>query len=208
MEPLKYSALSVDCTVSSKQKSSAKKPSKSFYDITFASSDARFDFIIFQNFYVASITIKQFCGEETTKYELDQPENWNIVLSNYKLMNNAHFEGDAQNWHIIGREHFNGSLNIENLSVLRVFMNAPSPSWLDFSLKNINLYYKKTHVVFKQEKSKVKKTPFGQFKKMIKENMKVIQKDTTVKGKKNVPEYDQTMDRTDEVRKIELPYRP
>ena len=64
----------------------------------------------------------------------------------------------------------------------------------------------KTQLVYKPEK-KVKRTPFGEFKKMLKDNMKIIKKDQTSKGEKNVPEYDQTMTVGDEVRKIELPYR-
>ena len=31
-------------------------------------------------------------------------KNWVSVLKNYQLMRNAHFENDAQNWHIIGVE--------------------------------------------------------------------------------------------------------
>lgn len=30
--------------------------------------------------------------------------NWVTVLKDYQLMRNAHFETDAQNWHIIGTE--------------------------------------------------------------------------------------------------------
>ena len=118
---------------------------------------------MFQNFYVASITIKQYKGVGSSKAELDKPENWKIVLSNYKLMNNAHFEGDAQNWHIIGKELFNENFDMENLNILRIFLTAPSPSWLDFYIKNFAVYYKKTEIVFKPEK-KVKRTPFGELK--------------------------------------------
>ena len=31
-------------------------------------------------------------------------KNWKTILKNYTLMQNAHFETDAQNWHIIGAE--------------------------------------------------------------------------------------------------------
>ena len=30
--------------------------------------------------------------------------NWTSVLKNYTLMQDAHYENDAQNWHIIGIE--------------------------------------------------------------------------------------------------------
>ena len=134
--------LPVDCTVSSKQKNQSKKPSKSFYDISFVSKDSSLNYIIFQNFYVATITIKQYKGVGDSKAELEKPDNWKTVLSTYKLMNNAHFEGDAQNWHIIGTELFNDKFEPNNLSILRIYMNAPSPSWLDFYLKTITVHYK------------------------------------------------------------------
>lgn len=31
-------------------------------------------------------------------------KNWISILKNYRLMVDAHFENDAQNWHIIGAE--------------------------------------------------------------------------------------------------------
>ena len=51
---------------------------------------------MFQNFYTYSITIRQLFGEKGAK-----DAKWKTVLRNYKLMKNPHFEGDAQNWHII-----------------------------------------------------------------------------------------------------------
>uniref|UniRef100_A0A7S3JF62 Uncharacterized protein n=1 Tax=Euplotes harpa TaxID=151035 RepID=A0A7S3JF62_9SPIT len=134
--------LQVDCTVSSKQKNFSKKPSRAYYDINFNAKDSGFNYMLFQNFYVASITIKQYKGENETKAELEKAANWKTILPNYKLMNNAHFEGDAQNWHIIGTELFNEKFDRSDLSVLRIFLNAPSPSWLDFYLKSISVYYK------------------------------------------------------------------
>jgi hypothetical protein len=38
--------------------------------------------------------------KELRKFE----NNWVTVLKDYQLMRNAHFETDAQNWHIIGTE--------------------------------------------------------------------------------------------------------
>ena len=175
--------LPVDWTVSSKQKNSPKRPWKTFYDITFNSDVTGFNYIIFQNFYVFTITVKQYKGEDDSRAEMDKPENWKTVLANYKLMKNAHFEGDAQNWHIIGTELFNDKFDTNCLSTLRIYMNSPSPSWLDFSLKNISVYYKK---------------------KALKEDIKAGKKTPASKGEKTVLEYDQTMNVTDEVRKIAM----
>ena len=87
--------------------------------------------------------------------------------------------------------------------VLRLFLSSPSPSWIDYYLKNIQVYYKKADTPVKPQK-KVKRTPFGEFKKTLKDNLKVIKKSQVVVGEKTVLEYDQTMSSTDEVRKVEL----
>ena len=47
------------------------------------------NYIYFKNHYTFSITVKQLeAGEKTDA-------NWVTVLNDLKLMNNAHFEGDA-----------------------------------------------------------------------------------------------------------------
>jgi len=35
---------------------------------------------------------------------MKEDKNWVSVLKNYQLMADAHYENDAQNWHIIGVE--------------------------------------------------------------------------------------------------------
>ena len=184
--------MQLDCVISPKQKNQAKKPSKAYYDITFSSKDKGFNYIIFQNFYVAAITIKQYQGESDSKAELEKKDNWRTILSNYKLMKNAHFEGDAQNWHIIGAELFNDKFDRSNLSIFRIFLNAPSPSWLDFYLKNISVYYKKASFTYKPPKT-VKRTPFGEFRKALKDNLKVIKKSSLNKGENGASEYGTSM---------------
>ena len=60
-----------------------------------------------QNFYTFAITVKQFiapANSSNVKEEMKDDKNWVSILKNYKLMNDAHFENDAQNWHIIGVE--------------------------------------------------------------------------------------------------------
>ena len=205
MEYKKYSVLPVTCQISSKNTTSMKKPSRSYYDISFSSTDTIFNYIIFCNFYVASITIKQYIGDSQSKAELEKQNNWCTILPNYKLMKNAHFEGDAQNWHIIGTELFNSKFDRNNCSLLRIYLHAPSPSWLDFYLKNISVYYKKASISIKPAKV-VKRTPFEEFRSSLKKNLKMIKQPPVVKGEKSVPEYDQTLGVTDEVRKIDLPY--
>ena len=64
---------------------------------------AFFHYIVLQNFYTYSVTVKQSkasSNAETRKSE----SGWVTILKDYQLMRNAHFETDAQNWHIIGTE--------------------------------------------------------------------------------------------------------
>lgn len=59
---------------------------------------------MFQNFYTAQISIKQFIGSSGSnmREEMKLEKNWVTVLHNYSLMIDPHSESDAQNWHIIG----------------------------------------------------------------------------------------------------------
>ena len=55
--------------------------------------------------------------------EMRNEANWVTVLKNYRLMKNAHYEGDAQNWHIVGIELFNSKFNLRSLRNLRVYLH-------------------------------------------------------------------------------------
>ena len=68
--------------------------------------------------------------------------NWVTILKNYRLMKNAHYEGDSQNWHIIGMELFNSKFNLRTLRSLRIYLHQPSPSWIDNTLRSIAVYAK------------------------------------------------------------------
>ena len=59
-----------------------------------------FHYIVLQNFYTYSVTIKQCKTGQNPKNE----SSWVTILKDYQLMRNAHFETDAQNWHILGTE--------------------------------------------------------------------------------------------------------
>ena len=85
-------------------------PSKQYIEITFTkpADIALFSHMAFQNFYTYSVTITQFISPtqaaNPSREEMKNEANWIPVLKNYKLMKNAHYEGDAQNWHIVGIE--------------------------------------------------------------------------------------------------------
>ena len=46
--------------------------------------------------------MKQFTGKNAS--DRKDEKNWKTILKNYSLMENPHYETDAQNWHIIGTE--------------------------------------------------------------------------------------------------------
>ena len=83
--------MTMDATVSNKQTVQPSRPSKVYIEVQFNkdSEAPSFQYLIFQNFYVYSITVKQFklppsCSDikEAKKVEA----NWVTVLKNYRLM--------------------------------------------------------------------------------------------------------------------------
>ena len=107
----KFSIKVADCTISNKVNTKSQKPCQSYFDITLNkdSEIAFISYIVFQNFYTNQITIKQFIPESgpissVTKEDLQNEKQWVTILKDYQLMRNAHFENDAQNYHIIGIE--------------------------------------------------------------------------------------------------------
>ena len=105
----KYTIKQADITVSNKSASKPQRPCTHHIDITFNKDNkiAFFSYLTLQNFYTHAITIKQFVAPASStnpKEELKEDKNWVSILKNYRLMGDAHYENDAQNWHIIGAE--------------------------------------------------------------------------------------------------------
>lgn len=110
-EENKFSIKVADCSISNKINQKPQKPSLSYFEITL-NKDAELAFlayIVFQNFYTSTITIKQFVPLQggiasVSKEDLKNEKQWVTILKDYQLMHNAHFENDAQNYHIVGIE--------------------------------------------------------------------------------------------------------
>ena len=105
----KFNIKACDVTVSNKTSTKTTKPSPTYIELTFNKDNeiAFFSYLTFQNFYTHMITIKQFIPPSAGangREEMKNEKNWVSVLKNYQIMRNAHFENDAQNWHIIGVE--------------------------------------------------------------------------------------------------------
>ena len=67
------------------------------------------------------------------------------------------------------------------MKTLRVYLKQPSPNWLEFTIRDVQLFMKKTA---KQQQSyldtradKVASNPFDAFKSQIKRNLKNMKKD-------------------------------
>ena len=166
MEACQYSAEPVACSISSKISESPSKPTKSYIEIIFENPEQGFNFMIFQNFYTASITIKVLKTGSMPELE----DSWTTVYWK-ELMRNAHFEGDAQDWHyILAQSSFNQNFDRSNCKMMRIYLQQPSPSWMDFYIKNINVYNKWIVSFQKQPKKKALNggSKFEQLRKGIK----------------------------------------
>lgn len=103
-EDQKFNIVQADCHISNKQSTKSQRPCQAYIEIEFRKENetSHFNYLIFQNFYCHQITIKQFTGKNPADRKDDK--NWKSILKNYTLMQNPHYESDAQNWHIIGVE--------------------------------------------------------------------------------------------------------
>ena len=105
----KFTIKQADTTISNKVATKQTRPCQHYIDITFNKDNevTFFSYITLQNFYTHAITIKQFIAptnSQNPREEMKDERNWTSVLKNYTLMQDAHYENDAQNWHIIGIE--------------------------------------------------------------------------------------------------------
>jgi hypothetical protein len=96
-----------------------------FVDISFPDITTLPDVIVFQNYYSSSMTIAQ-------QVAVDE---FVTILDHYQLMNDAHSESEAQNWHEIDCKLFNG--NYKPGATMRFTLYQPDPSWLKYEIQNI-----------------------------------------------------------------------
>lgn len=85
------------------------------------SAQKRLDAIVFRNFYCSHISIKQCRAGRNAKVgaaATNRPggsatlesDPWVTILRDRALMENPHFEDDAQDWHVISVEEFDQEL--------------------------------------------------------------------------------------------------
>lgn len=147
-----------DATVSDAIWTKRSRPCKAYYEIDFEHTGLRF--IRFRNFYTAFISIQQFFHTSTdssnsvsSTNKLEQQDiqrslssddseegYWETILKRVVLMEQPHFESQAQDWHTIPTSSFSKLWQPEKLTKLRIFIFQPSPCWLKFELHDFEFY--------------------------------------------------------------------
>jgi hypothetical protein len=94
----------IQISIAEKKRTNALKPDAAYLDITFPPSSAP-TYIVFQNYYVTSITIKQIF-----------PNTMKTILKNFRLTYWSHFENEAENWYILPTSRFNNKYLPNQLS--------------------------------------------------------------------------------------------
>jgi hypothetical protein len=69
-----------------------QRPCEMYYEITFPSSAEDLFSVQFQNYYCTWLTVKARERDDT---------RWRTVLKRRRLMEDAHYEDDAQDWHSV-----------------------------------------------------------------------------------------------------------
>ncbi|EQC41782.1 hypothetical protein SDRG_00645 [Saprolegnia diclina VS20] len=94
--------------------------------VTLLSPPVRLTHISFQNYYTASLRIDQVLfGGKTT-----------CVVANLPLMAKAHYEDDAQNWHVLKHDHLPG-LDAARATGFVFYLTQPSPLWDKWELQQL-----------------------------------------------------------------------
>jgi len=102
-----------------------------YYDIQSKSNSIKFDYVFFKNFYVASISLIAYCGNESI-----------TLLNNYTIMNDANTEEGSERYILISSKEFEVDENkFKDLKInsLKLYIFQPSLLWNLFYLKNLKI---------------------------------------------------------------------
>mmetsp|Transcript_29853 Transcript_29853/g.65263 ORF Transcript_29853/g.65263 Transcript_29853/m.65263 type:complete len:245 (-) Transcript_29853:190-924(-) len=124
----------IPCRVGEVTHTRPKPPCRHFIDIRL-DRRSRVQLLAFRNFYVAAITVKVKTYTDSDGVSQD----WTPVLTDFMLMNDPHYEDDAQMDHVVNLVGLDPTLYV---SKLRVYMMQPSPVWLskNFHLQHLTCY--------------------------------------------------------------------
>ena len=102
-----------------------------YYDIRSTSNLIKFDYIFFKNFYVASISLVAYCGDEAIN-----------LLNNYIIMNDPNTEEDSERYILISSKEFEideNKFKELNINSLKLYVFQPSLLWNSFFLRNLKI---------------------------------------------------------------------
>ncbi|KAF0737269.1 hypothetical protein Ae201684P_006608 [Aphanomyces euteiches] len=98
-------------------------------EVIFRSPPSNLSHITFQNYYVASLRIDQVINGRS-----------DVILEKRSLMDDAHHEDDAQNWHIIKREELGSHFDSTSVEKLIFYLTQPSPLWEKWELRTLKVF--------------------------------------------------------------------
>ena len=107
-----------------------------FYEISSNHNNIKFDYIIFKNFYVASISLIAYSGTES--YNL---------LNNYTIMNDPNTEEDSERYIVISSKEFDIEENkFKEIKInnMKLYIFQPSLLWNCYYLKNLKVINSET----------------------------------------------------------------
>lgn len=127
----KYAPVQIFCSPTIVRKDNAK-PMCSYFDVSFLDPGSLIGSplhaLVFDNFYVSSISCAQQISDGTEF----------IILDRKLLMpSNASAEGSQQTFHILTSE-FNS--RYQEALPIRIYLFQPSPQWTSFDLKNVKAF--------------------------------------------------------------------
>ena len=102
-----------------------------YYEITSEDNKIKFDYIFFKNFYVASISLIAYCGNECIN-----------LLNNYTIMSEPNTEEDSERYILISSKEFEIEENkFKDLVInsLKLYIFQPSLLWNCFYLRNLKI---------------------------------------------------------------------
>jgi hypothetical protein len=119
-------------------------PHQAFIDVHFPEAPVDLQWITFENYYSASISILHSPQPAPTPAGGSSSDSsatrWVPVVDNLPLMANPHCEDDAQAWHEIHASQFSREFDAARTMFLRIFLSQPSPLWREHTLRKIAFY--------------------------------------------------------------------
>ena len=106
-----------------------------YYEIR-ANNNIKFDYILFKNFYVATISLIAYSGNESFN-----------LLNNYTIMNDPNTEEDSERYIIISSKEFDleeSKFKELKINFMKLYIFQPSSLWNCFYLKNLKVINSET----------------------------------------------------------------